>query len=243
MAPANVARASTSTDSIKGLAQSIAKPAYRRLLVAEPALRRAVPLLIITFLLTMAVGTGVQILDHRRQTLATATDEIEILADILAARLDGATAGTRETGKEAARLAQDSITAAIERYGARSTLLVSDVEGTVVVAEPAHHAVGRLLIDVLGPDQPLTTLGASAGALEMPLSDGTAAIATVRNLRSPLGQVAVVKPRTQALTLWSSDTALTITLSTTTGFVVLILGFAFHWQSTRAREADVIHEM
>jgi two-component system cell cycle sensor histidine kinase PleC len=25
--------------------------------------------------------------------------------------------------------------------------------------------------------------------------------------------------------------------------VVLILGFAFHWQSTRAREADVIHEM
>ena len=27
------------------------------------------------------------------------------------------------------------------------------------------------------------------------------------------------------------------------GFVVLILGFAFHWQSTRAREADVIHEM
>ena len=70
MAPANVARASTSTDSIKGLAQSIAKPAYRRLLVAEPALRRAVPLLIITFLVTMAVGTGVQVLDHRRQTLA-----------------------------------------------------------------------------------------------------------------------------------------------------------------------------
>ena len=58
MAPAHVARASTNTDSIKGLAQSLAKPAYRRLLVAEPALRRAVPLLIITFLFTMAVGTG-----------------------------------------------------------------------------------------------------------------------------------------------------------------------------------------
>src|SRR4029077_17023399 len=26
------------------------------------------------------------------------------------------------------------------------------------------------------------------------------------------------------------------------GFVVLILGFAFHWQATRAREADVIYE-
>jgi two-component system cell cycle sensor histidine kinase PleC len=31
-------------------------------------------------------------------------------------------------------------------------------------------------------------------------------------------------------------------LSATTGFVVLILGFAFHWQATRAREADLIYE-
>ena len=89
MAPAQVARASTNTDSIKGLAQSLAKPAYRRLLVAEPALRRAVPLLIITFLLTMAVGTGVQVLDHRREAAAGAVDDIELFADYLASRLDG----------------------------------------------------------------------------------------------------------------------------------------------------------
>jgi len=51
MARADTASASISSDSIKGLAQSIAKPAYRRLLTAEPALRRAVPALIIAFLL------------------------------------------------------------------------------------------------------------------------------------------------------------------------------------------------
>ena len=39
-----------------------------------------------------------------------------------------------------------------------------------------------------------------------------------------------------------SDAALQITLSATTGFVVLILGFAFHWQSTRAREGDLIND-
>ena len=78
MAPAHVARASTNTDSIKGLAQSLAKPAYRRLLVAEPALRRAVPLLIITFLFTMAVGTGVQIFDHHREASVGAVDGIEL---------------------------------------------------------------------------------------------------------------------------------------------------------------------
>ncbi len=36
MARAGVASASVNSDSIKGLAQSIAKPAYRRLLTAEP---------------------------------------------------------------------------------------------------------------------------------------------------------------------------------------------------------------
>jgi len=239
MAPANVARASTGTDSIKGLAQSIAKPAYRRLLIAEPALRRAVPLLIITFLLTMAIGTGVQVLDRHRQRLAAASDDLEILADALAAGLDRALAGT----KNATRAAQDVIARALDRYGTRTAILVSDAEGTVVAAEPSRGAVGHLLIDVLGPDQPLTTFAASAGALETPLADGTAAIVTVRNLNSPLGQVALVLPKAQALAPWRSDTALTVTLSATTGFVVLILGFAFHWQSTRAREADVIHEM
>ena len=42
--------------------------------------------------------------------------------------------------------------------------------------------------------------------------------------------------------LWQSDAALSVTLSATTGFVVLILGFAFHWQSTRAREGDLIND-
>ena len=206
-------------------------------------MRRAVPLLIITFLVTMAVGTGVQVLDHRRQTLAAVTAEIEILADILNLRLDGATAGAKENVKDATRVAQDAITATIQQYGVGGTILVSDAEGTVVAAEPSHYAVGRALIDVLGPGRPLTTFGAVVGPPEMPLSDGTGAMMTVRNLRSPLGQVAFVRPKAQALSAWSSDTALTVTLSATTGFVVLILGFAFHWQSTRAREADIIHEM
>jgi two-component system, cell cycle sensor histidine kinase PleC len=56
MARADVASASSRSDSIKGLAQSIAKPAYRRLLTAEPLLRRAVPVLIIAFLATICVG-------------------------------------------------------------------------------------------------------------------------------------------------------------------------------------------
>ena len=88
MARAEMASASTRSDSIKGLAQSIAKPAYRRLLIAEPALRRAVPALIIAFLLTIGVGAIVQVLDHRRQAIADAINDMETVADFIAERLD-----------------------------------------------------------------------------------------------------------------------------------------------------------
>ena len=84
MARAETASASIRSDSIKGLAQSIAKPAYRRLLTAEPALRRAVPALIIAFLLTICIGAFVQVLDHRRQVIGELFKHLEAGADIMA---------------------------------------------------------------------------------------------------------------------------------------------------------------
>src|SRR5688500_6621218 len=80
MARGGAASASARPDSIKRLAQSLAKPAYRRLLTAEPALRRAVPALIIAFLITICVGAAVQVMDQRRHALAAAAVDIEALA-------------------------------------------------------------------------------------------------------------------------------------------------------------------
>src|SRR5580698_5314444 len=88
MARAETASASLRSDSIKGLAQSIANPAYHRLLTADPLLRRAVPVLIIAFMLTICVGAAVQVLEHRRQVVFAAAQTIEALADHLAAELD-----------------------------------------------------------------------------------------------------------------------------------------------------------
>ena len=256
MARAEAASASIRTDSIKGLAQSIAKPAYRRLLTSEPALRRAVPALIIAFLLTICVGAFVQILDHRRQAVAELVRQIEAGTDVIAERLDRLRA-VRRTDLD--RRLQNELDALIPSW-ARSPgrqILVTNVDGmiiagvshvlapkagnTTVVSEPLGLGViGRRLLDVLGPAQPLTTFGAAAGVLDIPLADGTDAFATVRHLDS--GQLAIVQLRAEALSAWRSDTTLTVTLSATTGFVVLILGFAFHWQATRAREADHIYE-
>jgi two-component system, cell cycle sensor histidine kinase PleC len=254
MARAEIASASVRSDSIKGLAQSIAKPAYRRLLTAEPALRRAVPALIIAFLLTIGVGTLVQILDHRRQAIAEITKQIEAVADVMIERLDQT--GGQDFGRRIQSELERAIPPWVRSPGRR--ILVTNVDGMVIAGvfhTPAANAgrfavpvplesgmIGRRLIDVLGHTQPLTTFAAAAGVVEITLPDGMPAFATVRNFSTANGQLAIMDPRTDALTAWWSDMGLTVTLSATTGFVVLILGFAFHWQAMRAREADLIYD-
>jgi two-component system cell cycle sensor histidine kinase PleC len=241
MARAEVASASAQPDSIKGLAQSIADPAYRRLLNAEPLLRRAVPVLIIAFLVTICVGALVQVLDHRRQALASELISLEAVADLAAERLQ------QPLKKPAAALEQpQQVLAQVLPSWAMAAgrrFILTNADGVIAAATPATDAtIGRRLIDLLGPTQPLTTFGAGAGVMEIALPDGSRALATVRMLSAPFGQLAVVQSRMAALSEWRSLTTLTITLSSTTGFVVLILGFAFHWQATRAREADLIYE-
>jgi two-component system, cell cycle sensor histidine kinase PleC len=236
MARAEAANASARSDAIKGLAQSLAKPAYRRLLNAEPALRRAVPALIIAFLITICIGAAVQVMDHRRHALAAAAIDLEAVAEILTDRLAPDKMTDNERAEDVLRRALPSWATAGNRH-----VFVTNSDGRIIAGLlPARGLLGRALPDILGPDRP--SMPFSAGVLEVTLADGTAALATVRPLRSPYGQLAVVQRRSDALTVWRSDTALTITLSATTGFVVLILGFAFHWQATRAREADTMYE-
>ena len=88
--------------------------------------------------------------------------------------------------------------------------------------------------------QLLAAPGQQGVVSDMTLPNGNGAMAISRLVKSLPGQVIVIQEKNEPL--WGSDAALSVTLSATTGFVVLILGFAFHWQSTRAREGDLIND-
>src|SRR5689334_12316164 len=241
MARADTASASLRSDSIKGLAESIANPAYRRLLSAEPLLRRAVPVLIIAFMLTVCIGAAVQVLEHRRQAVFETKHNIAALADHFA----GVFERRNRDGRSAWPRTSEALAEALPEWaaGGGRRALVADADGNILASLPNTPAIaGRSLLDVLGPLQPLTTFGADAGTREIALGNGQAVYAAVRALKNPIGLLAVVQAQDDALANWRSITALTITLLATTGFVVLILGFAFHWQATRAREADLIFD-
>src|SRR5665213_2311613 len=241
MARAHAANACVQSDSIKGLAQSIAKPAYHRLLIAEPALRRAVPTLIIAFLITICLGAFVQVVDQSRQKRAATMRDLAAVGDLLAERLDRIASARQDRAGPYERLQlllpglMPSWAIAEGRH-----VIVIGADQRVLAGLPAGLGDTSSVLDVISATLPLTAPGQQTAVTDITLPNGNSAMAVARVVRSLPGQVIVIQENVESL--WRSDAALSVTLSATTGFVVLILGFAFHWQSTRAREGDLIND-
>jgi two-component system, cell cycle sensor histidine kinase PleC len=243
MARAHAASACVQSDSIKGLAQSIAKPAYHRLLIAEPVLRRAVPTLIIAFLITICLGAFVQVVDQNRQKRAAMKRDLAAVADILAERIDrlAAVPQARPPSFERLQLLLADLIPSWGRANGRHVFVTG--EGQHVLARaPIDGEIGDTasVLDIVGAALPLAGPDQPSAATDVTLPNGNSALAISRVIQSLSGQVIVIQEKVDPL--WGSDAALSVTLSATTGFVVLILGFAFHWQSTRAREGDLIND-
>lgn len=243
MARAHAASACVQSDSIKGLAQSIAKPAYHRLLIAEPALRRAVPTLIIAFLITICLGAFVQVVDQNRQKRAAMKRDLAAVADILAERIDHLAAVPHERPASFERL-QLLLADLIPIWGRANGrhVFVTGAGQHVLARVPVDGDIGETanVLDIVGAALPLARPDQASAATDVTLPNGNSALAISRVIKSVAGQVIVIQEKVDPL--WGSDAALSVTLSATTGFVVLILGFAFHWQSTRAREGDLIND-
>lgn len=222
MARANAASVGARDHAIRGLARSIARPAYQRLLDAEPVLRRIVPALIVTFLMVIGIGAVVQVHSHRLAVIDGAKDDLALLA---LATADGVAARVGNAPARAPAALTESLPPRATDNGRR--VFVTDPQGRVVAAAPRADIPPADIAQLLDPAQPLVVFAERAGVLEVPFQGGTA-LATVRNLPSPLGQVIYVQPLDAALAAWSDTTTLTVTLFATTGMVLLILGFSFH---------------
>jgi two-component system, cell cycle sensor histidine kinase PleC len=231
MARAHAASACVQSDSIKGLAQSIAKPAYHRLLLAEPALRRAVPTLIIAFLITICLGAFVQVIDQTRQKRAATKRDLTAVADLLAERLDRIASARQDPAASFERL-QLLLPGLIPSWAiaAGRHVIVTGIDQRILARVPIESAIGDTtgILDIISAVVPPSPSGQPSGVVDITLPNGDGALAVRHAVRSLPGQVIVIQEKTDSI--WRSDAALSVTLSATTGFVVLILGFAFHWQ-------------
>jgi two-component system cell cycle sensor histidine kinase PleC len=228
--------------SLATLARSIARPAYGRLLRAEPVLRWSVPTLIAIFLLTVGAGAFVQLSQSHDRAVADAANEMMLVADALASGIDGldATAPADRTAAARRYLAQALPPQA--RDGGRSVVVTDGAGSIVAAAGPMPARPGATLLAALGPSQALTIFADRAGVMRIQPPGLDPMLGTVHELKAPFGQVALVEPMAEVLHDWEAATRLTITLFTTTGAVLALLGAAFHWQAARAGQADDIFE-
>src|SRR3954468_4960583 len=242
MARAESASASAHSDSIKGLAQAVARPAYRRLLTAEPFLRRAVPVLIVAFLITLGIAAIVDIRERLRQAIFKSADELDLAATIMVERMERL--AFNESGEPVVRAfrAFERIDWPSATMGGRLVLL-TDASNTIIATQPALNGyIGRKLNEAIGRDATVVPTAILPGVSETTLTDGSAILLARRNLNPPLGQLAILQRRSVVLAEWRADTTLAITLFSATGFVVLMLGFAFLWQSRLMRETASIED-
>ena len=251
--------------ALSGHAGMLAAPAYAQLVAKEPLFRRAIPVLTIIFILVMAGYRVAALVSAYEAADRTARDELALLATSVTATLDHdfPAAGTAAvTGKTAGRPAgaakaapdatavpaPSDIRESLRRVlPSRATLdgrqlIVTDATGAIIVTDPVRSDLeGSTLVSLLGESQPLTTFGARAGVLELTLTDGQRAFATVHLLAGDRGMVAALQPTADVFGAWQRDLSANVTLFVCTSAVILVLVYAFFAQSARARTADGIY--
>jgi two-component system, cell cycle sensor histidine kinase PleC len=235
MVRADTAKASAYSyaDALRGFAASANRPILRHYLVLEPWVRRAVPAMVALFVATLATVSLLIGGEAYERAIQDAMSDLEAFAVI----------ATDHFNSIIEKAPQDPVAGLARILPARGTarsytVLASDEGGQIIAAFPPLAAAGSQLLDHLGESQPLTTLAEKAGVLRVLLPDGTDALATVRTLKAPLGQIAFVQPIEDVLADWRVS-ALRFAIMLAATIVVLIsLACAYFWQAARARESD-----
>ncbi len=233
MARANAASVSAYADTSERFARLLTTPAPMQAASVEAWLRWAVPVMLGVFLAMLAAVAVLQALELRDHAIDDAMSEVELLASTIRANL------AADSKAQSAAIEQ-SLPARALIHGRR--ILITDPFGAIIAGLPHEGAPTGSLADYLGPEQPLTTFADKAGVLLIVLADGREALATVRNLDSPLGQVAIISraDSRRSSPEWREASSRTGLLLLFCAFVILVVAGAYFWQSRRTREADLV---
>jgi two-component system cell cycle sensor histidine kinase PleC len=228
--------------TISGHAKLLARPAYQKLLAAEPLLRKLIPVLIFIFLVIVGLARFVELYQLKSEREYEARESLSMIASVLGGALDKLRTGATQppSRAEILNVLADALPPGATGDGRR--IYVTDQAGSIVATAPrAMDEEDVPLTRVIGEAQPLTTFGARAGVLEIALAAGTRALATVVNLDSGPGSVAVVEPLANVYDNWRADVSLNVSIFIGTSAILLVILYAYFSQSTRAVEADRIY--
>ncbi len=224
--------------SFAGQARLFPEPASGQWPRVEPVLKRAVPLLIVAFLLVVAISRifGI-VVDYGRMDLsAQHSTALSAAAASAALAESGELFRERNRGEAESRLAKYLPQ---DRLDAGAFILLVDPAGRVFAGSAAAATfVGRDLQDLL-PEVAVRRFVERAGVIETAIS-GEPHYVALSLVGADGGLVLAANSLAQINALWRNEVTLNVTLFSGIAAILLIILFAYYVQVRRARDADEI---
>ncbi|MER8657863.1 ATP-binding protein [Mesorhizobium sp. M0847] len=223
-------------DGLAGNTRLIAEPAYRRLLAAEPLLRRSIPALIIIFLIVIAALRVLSLMNER--------DEAERDGKAVLGLAAGQMANAISADPTAASSGAIDLLESTSRQGAMGrshVLVITDSAFKIIAVSPLSTGwQGRSLDSLVLDGQPLFMFGDRAGVMDVSIGgqDWYAAVSLTRDRKNA---AAVLVPQEAAFDNWRKTVSLNVTLFVLTAGVLIIILYAYFGQASRAQTADRIY--
>ncbi len=232
------ARRDDARDNVAGNARVIAAPAYRRLVAAEPLLKRSIPVLILIFLVVVASVRFLSLMTMRDEVESDAKAMLGLAAGELANALTVVETSRHDIKAEAQRLIQKTIPAGATRG---HVLMVTDGSFRIL-ATSSGGAIwqGKDLDTVMAGGQPLFMFGERAGVMEVRIGDRQW-YAAVDVTQGNSGAAVAMVPYDKIFTNWRQTVSMNVTLFVITAAVLLIILYAYFSQAARAQAADRIY--
>jgi two-component system cell cycle sensor histidine kinase PleC len=216
-----------------GNTRLIAKPAYQKLVAAEPLLRRMIPALIVVFLVVVATLRLLSLLNWH--------DEIERNAKALLALSAGELV---RAGVQAGDPTAYDLIETIDARGALGpayVLALTDSALRVGAVKPrSSRWHGRALDEIITGGQPLFLFGDKAGVMTVSIG-GRDWYAAVHLRDDRKGAAAALVPQDAVFAEWRKTASLNVTLFVLTAGVLIIVLYAYFSQVARAQAADRLY--
>jgi two-component system, cell cycle sensor histidine kinase PleC len=235
-APAERAGASRRPSyGLTGSAKLLGMPAHRRLAAAEPMLRRAIPPLVIVFLVIVGITRALSLSSVHDTTERNAKILLALAADNVMHASLAAQPGDRPAG---GLLEAQGPTAGLS---SRHVMLLADGAMRVTAVSPGFEAWrGQALDSLIEGGQPLFLFGERAGALAVQVAGETWYAAVSIAPDHSLAAAALV-PADAVFSAWQGRVRLNTGLFALMGFVLLLVTYCYFRQATRAQSADRVY--
>ena len=219
-----------------GNARDVGDSSYRRLLSAEPLLRRSIPTLIVIFLMVVAAVRFTSLLNWREDIERNA----KAMLALSTGELINAVALLPEEDRKDDATVRNLLDRAVNLggLGSQFVLGVMDRDFKVrAVSTLAPAWEGKRLDELIAAGQPLFMFGERAGVMAVDI-EGTQWFAAVSILDDRSASVAALISQSDLFYDWRRAVSLNVTLFVLTSSILLVLLYAYFAQVARAQAAE-----